>query len=76
MTIPCKQCPCKGCICIPICRHKDYTQLTKDCITIRNHHNECVERDHQDFFFSICAIEDALKPTKWVYKSSGVSKRP
>ena len=30
------KCPCIECICVPVCKNKDYAQLLRDCSTVRH----------------------------------------
>ena len=59
-----KKCPCKDCICIPVCRHKPYMNLFHDCILLRRYEPaydrllyQNTEHRHD--------IEETLKPSKW-----------
>jgi len=59
-----KKFPCIDCICIPICRHKQYMDLFNDCILLKKYepaYNSLVCRDTQQMY----QIEETLKPTKW-----------
>ena len=60
--------PCKECITLPICRHKDFSRLLTECRLIRAVNNKWRERNREGYFISILAIEEVLKPTAWTYK--------
>ena len=65
-----EHCPCIKCICKPICKHKSYTHLFKECILlsryISNYGNKH-ERNH----LLISILQESLKPTKWRYRGGG-----
>ena len=62
------RCPCKDCVCIPICRNKDYVDLFKDCYLVDEYTSSkskyIVLRDQN----KICNIQDILKPSAWLFK--------
>lgn len=58
--------PCVECICIPICRHKEYSFLFFDCNLIQTyipHHGNERRRNQA----RVEQLEEALKPTIWTY---------
>ena len=63
------KCPCENCMCIPICRNKQYMNLFKDCSLLR----EFLPNYEIANFFSfteegrkrIKLIIHILKPTTW-----------
>ena len=63
------KCPCEQCICIPICRHKDYYTLVSSCHLVKTELFYDAEADnqfrHRWFSRSIVNIEKYLKPMLW-----------
>ena len=58
------ECPCKECICLPICRYKRYYQLFEDCKLVRDYDKKwCVVSVSDDPKHFI--IYNILKPTLW-----------
>lgn len=57
------KCPCEECICLAICRHKEYYMLFVDCslITIYMDTVESITEDTARF----SSIRSTLKPTTW-----------
>lgn len=60
------ECPCKDCICIPICRHKKYLRMFGDCIDLRKYEPSYNMLDDLDYT-KILAVQDILNPTVWGY---------
>jgi hypothetical protein len=57
-------CPCKDCICVPKCRHKEFIKLFNDCLLLRIYEPNypvIVEREKDRIY----KIRDILKPTEW-----------
>jgi len=64
------KCPCKDCICVPVCRHKTITILFKECATLIDYENINIERLEDDGGrIYINVIERTLKPSRWTYSS-------
>ena len=64
------RCPCKNCICLPVCRHKQITKLFVDCGTIADYetsHIHILETNGTRIYIN--KIQRALKPTKWMYSN-------
>lgn len=59
-----KKCPCEECLIIPICRHKYYVSLFRQCSILTEYERSYTSVLGWDFN-RILAIENALKPTKW-----------
>ena len=63
--------PCKDCICVPICKHKNYTQLIGECDLIFDLLYKRAEMSRQggyrqrSFKVNILKVEEYLKPTTW-----------
>jgi hypothetical protein len=58
-------CPCTDCICVPMCRHKPYMRLFRECNIV----DKYAKLDYNVRLRtakSIDEIEDILKPTNWV----------
>jgi hypothetical protein len=70
------RCPCKDCICIPICRNKDYVDLFNDCYLLDKYTSSkskyVVLRDEKKIY----KIQDILKPNAWLFRKSGKSGHP
>jgi len=62
------KCPCRDCICIPICRHKRFSIITDECSLAMDYRNDYTDRDDEDYFISIVQMEKILKPILWRYK--------
>ena len=60
-----KECPCVDCICMPICRHKHFIDLTVECELIDNfttdHENKPREVENMVITYN------TLKPSRWEY---------
>ena len=62
--------PCKDCLLIPVCRCKDYSDMTRQCDLIAVHLYEerpisPYRRKHQVFNVDIWKIELIIRPLKW-----------
>jgi len=63
------KCPCKECISLAICRHKDYLELFIECYIIRQyipHHDNYVSRNS----YRVKRLFKVLNPTLWKYVST------
>jgi hypothetical protein len=66
-----KECPCKNCICIPICRHKMYMQLFKDCCLVKKYVPKYDwiylgrHRDEKELDERVKEICLAINPVRW-----------
>lgn len=58
-------CPCKNCICVPICRHKKFGLLF-DCELLRLYEPNSSDPYLRDVP-SMFALQYTLKPTRWKY---------
>ena len=57
-------CPCENCICISVCRHKQYMLLFQNCTILKefeSRHN-IIEHRAQE---KIILLEKVLQPTRW-----------
>ena len=65
------KCPCKECISLAICRHKDYLVLFDQCSMVRTYIS-----DHANYKkrsnFKVNRLCNVLKPTIWTYASNMV----
>lgn len=63
------KCPCEECICVPICRHKHYSQMVRDCIIIGYHLYEEGDFSSKNrvrrFYSYLDIVRYTLNPTKW-----------
>ena len=80
-----EKCPCEDCICIPVCRHKDYYALITSCHLVKTElfYRGKVDNAFRHRWFSraIVDIEKCLKPMSWYVnvENSGyavIRKRP
>jgi hypothetical protein len=60
------ECPCKNCICIPVCRQKEYPVLIRECQSAWNY----IYHTHDDYtltFNRANAIEvsETIDTSKW-----------
>lgn len=63
--------PCKNCICVAVCRHKNYFNLTQ-CSLLHKY----IESYNKGTFVSLTlkyryVMYNILKPTKWVVNKHG-----
>ena len=58
-------CPCENCICLPVCRHKKYSRLFKDCSLIK----EYIPFGNRKKKY-LYQIEEIMKPTCWRLKKN------
>lgn len=63
--------PCKECVSIAICRHKEYLQLFDDCSIIKSFVPDHRHR-HIRNSVKIKLLCNDLKPTKWKYRHTEV----
>ncbi len=71
------ECPCKKCVCMPICRHKPYNILTNECNLIRDYIGNFtryanLNYDGSNGFSHRVRIEAALRPTTWNVNWAGL----
>ena len=61
------KCPCTNCVCMPICRHKLYGYLFRDCALLRNYmpKHDVIHLRHIEKMETIVEI---LQPSHWKYK--------
>ncbi len=57
------KCPCEGCLCVPICRHKNYYSLFHECYLLSTY-------VQNPYVWKICINElknskKILQPTCW-----------
>ena len=61
------KCPCKDCICLPICRHKNVDRLVKKCTLL----DEFIEDNSTRYIeegirlTSVSALKEVNKAFKW-----------
>ena len=61
------KCPCENCVCLPVCRHKEYSNLFIDCSLIREYipdHNLVFMRSWDHIYH----LEEIMKPTRWGFE--------
>jgi len=71
-----RKCPCKECICVPMCRYKSFNKLMENCCLLKNlifHefptiHDTKLIQGHSRM---IRKAEKILKPIKWRIKKDG-----
>jgi hypothetical protein len=61
-----EECPCENCVCIPICRHKLYGFLFRDCSLIKDQipYSNDERKRNPDLLEQ---LEKTLNPTRWTY---------
>ena len=61
-------CPCKNCICLPICKHKEYYILFTDCSLLREYilNPLIVVNKHKEHTSQLYKI---LNPTHWTFEN-------
>jgi hypothetical protein len=65
------KCPCEDCLCVPICRHKNYTSLFYDCSLIDDYTREKPFKAKMSSP-RVKILEDILKPSKWSIRGNMV----
>lgn len=74
--------PCDNCICVPVCRHKHYSNLFADCTLLRNVFNADSHNLNGVLYVTIKIIsvestkfrhllQDYLNPTTWEINEHG-----
>lgn len=69
MILTYNSCPCDGCVCIPVCRHKSWSNLIYQCSLIYNYINSYTSYD--GVFYYKLVMEEILKPTEWRLDEKG-----
>lgn len=69
MKLTYNTCPCDRCVCIPVCRHKNWTNLIYQCPLIFNYIKS--HTSHDGVFYYRLVIEEILKPTEWKLDEKG-----
>ncbi len=67
------KCPCKDCICIPICRHKPLDKLLRGCVLLTNYfvkHISPIGETEKRIKVRQVVI-DTIKPSQWNMDSDG-----
>jgi len=67
------QCPCENCICIPVCKIKEYGKLLDECNTLMTYfHRNVEEINPSDKLHiiervrkNVLIVEDILQPIRW-----------
>jgi len=59
-------CPCNDCVCVPVCRHKEFAQLLYTCSLLLTWRNENYTVDTWSYRY---IIFESLKPHKWVVRN-------
>lgn len=71
--------PCKECLIIPLCRHKNYETLLSNCNTLHKllYRQKKLIRDYRvpEFEEMIIEIEYVLQPTKW-FTNNNITTKP
>ena len=59
-------CPCKNCICVAVCAHKQYSALIFDCILIQEYlRNAFMYSEPSRTNGRLALVHKALNPTYW-----------
>ena len=62
--------PCKGCVLVPLCRHKPYSKLFDNCILIEEYIIEPYNRFKRNNL-RVEMVYIVLRPTYWHYIEAG-----
>ena len=62
--------PCKGCILIPLCKHKPYSILFNHCDILRDYIPNSLIRGSRNQI-RVDKIQVILKPSKWYMRKDG-----
>ena len=63
------KCPCEDCLCVPICKHKDYSDLFYKCSLIDDYTREKPFKAKMSSS-RLKIVVDILQPSKWnIYKN-------
>jgi len=65
-----QECPCKECILIPICRHREYYDLFEHCILVVNYIPNHRQR-HIRNMIRIRRVFNMINPSKWYVSLEG-----
>ena len=60
------ECPCKNCICLPVCKYKKYYKLFTDCSLIEEYisdYNSALKRNKKHVY----QLQKIMKPTRWSF---------
>lgn len=70
-----EECPCYQCICTPVCCHKQFTKLLRDCKLLDYfYNNEGYNETIAEFSIRYNILIDCLKP-EWAEKYTYKPKR-
>lgn len=58
------RCPCEDCICIPVCKHKSFYKLFRDCIYLRIY-EPAYAATNQNNILRLQTINNTLKSEAW-----------
>ena len=61
-------CPCENCVCLPVCRHKEYYNLFKNCSLIKEYipdYNIIYKRNKEYVY----KLDEIMNPTRWSLKN-------
>ena len=61
-----KDVPCKDCICIPICRHKEFYQLLHDCAFLPLYDPK-IPDPYTRSVLKLLLLQTVLRPTTWQF---------
>ena len=54
-------CPCMNCVCVPVCKHRPYSNLNRLCLLVNNY----ITAPHADKSYRIRVVRHVLQPTEW-----------
>ncbi|MHA1972861.1 MAG: hypothetical protein ACTSW1_07705 [Candidatus Hodarchaeales archaeon] len=61
--------PCEECLCVPICRFKEYRQLLKECVIIQKilYNSPIIDVScrSEGYHSEVLKVYEALSPTTW-----------
>lgn len=65
------KCPCRGCICMPICRNKGYLDLVSKCELISSYlRTPCNASKERNYPLTI--LHKLFKPTRWYLENGKI----
>ena len=63
------KCPCEDCICVPVCRHKNYNAMLSQCSVIMDllYDQDMIAQEYRQprFNKNVVKVEKYLRPVRW-----------
>ncbi len=70
-----KKCPCRGCICMPICRNKGYLKLVYGCELVSLYLGTPCEASKKRNY-PLRVLHKLFKPTSWYLENGDLDFHP